>query len=406
MQKHGHSLAEDLNQMMQMAAGRRKTLRWMMASAAALPMLGCGGSSGSSDSTASTGSTGTTGTTATGSCTVIPEETGGPYPGDGTNSNSSGVVNVLTQSGVVRRDIRSSFGGATGVAAGVLLTIKLKIQNANNSCGAAGGFAVYLWHCDRDGNVALERVRPAPVQAGGRHVRDLAEGEHHPGLAFLHNEGAAGQPHQRGNRTDRADEGDRRRSHKQRQHGRADRKLVHVHEQAKKGRGDDKRQSGGRPMGGAFDEHGDQQWRFLHQHQIERAVFALRLEQAVETEPDPREQVEVGADTKGNDGDDRHEEEDADHRTATGANGQLEVAEEKRDHLHGPFMSLPAAARSRVMPQASADAGKAGHAQFLGTLEPERLVCRRDDDGTLVEMRIDQAGKKPVGAGIECCRRF
>jgi protocatechuate 3,4-dioxygenase beta subunit len=155
MQKHGHSLAEDLNQMMQMAAGRRKTLRWMMASAAALPMLGCGGSSGSSDSTASTGSTGTTGTTATGSCTVIPEETGGPYPGDGTNSNSSGVVNVLAQSGVVRRDIRSSFGGATGVAAGVLLTIKLKIQNANNSCGAAGGFAVYLWHCDRDGNYSL-----------------------------------------------------------------------------------------------------------------------------------------------------------------------------------------------------------------------------------------------------------
>ncbi|CAN7295505.1 intradiol ring-cleavage dioxygenase [Pseudoduganella sp. LjRoot289] len=166
-----HSLADDLNKMMQMAAGRRKSLRWLIGGAAALPILGCGGS-GDSAATASTGSdTGTstttpsTGTTTTpstgtgtgtsGACTVIPEETGGPYPGDGTNSNGSGVANVLIQSGVVRKDIRSSFGGATGTAAGVPLTIKLKIVNANASCTAAGAMAVYLWHCDRDGKYSL-----------------------------------------------------------------------------------------------------------------------------------------------------------------------------------------------------------------------------------------------------------
>ena len=38
----------------------------------------------------------------------IPEETSGPYPGDGSNG-----ANVLTQSGIVRSDITSSFGSST-----------------------------------------------------------------------------------------------------------------------------------------------------------------------------------------------------------------------------------------------------------------------------------------------------
>lgn len=166
---HEHSLAADLSAMLKLNSDRRQTLRWLLAGASALPMLGCGGGS-DSDSTSttssttttgssgtSTGTTDTTGTTTptTGSCSVIPEETGGPYPGDGTNSNSSGVVNVLTQSGVVRSDIRSSFGSASGTAAGVPLTIKLQIVNANNNCAALASAAVYLWHCDRDGNYSL-----------------------------------------------------------------------------------------------------------------------------------------------------------------------------------------------------------------------------------------------------------
>jgi protocatechuate 3,4-dioxygenase beta subunit len=160
MDAHDHGLAADLEAMMNMETSRRRSLRWLLAGAAALPLIGCGGGSDSSstdNSGTSTGSTGTsTGTgTTTGSCSVIPEETGGPYPGDGTNSNASGVVNVLTQSGVVRSDIRSSFNGASGTAAGVPLTIKLKIVNANNACGSAGNFAVYLWHCDREGRYSL-----------------------------------------------------------------------------------------------------------------------------------------------------------------------------------------------------------------------------------------------------------
>jgi len=159
MDAHDHGLAADLEAMMNIGSSRRRSLRWLMAGAASLPLVACGGGSGSdgsasSSESSSTGS-GNTGTSTSGSCSVIPEETGGPYPGDGTNSNASGIVNVLTQTGVVRADIRSSFNGASGTAAGVPLTIKLKIVNANNSCGAAGNFAVYLWHCDREGRYSL-----------------------------------------------------------------------------------------------------------------------------------------------------------------------------------------------------------------------------------------------------------
>jgi protocatechuate 3,4-dioxygenase beta subunit len=81
----------------------------------------------------------------------IPEETNGPYPADGSNG-----VNVLSESGIVREDIRSSFGDASGVAEGVPLKIQLKVYD-NNADGMSpyAGAAVYLWHCDRDGNYSL-----------------------------------------------------------------------------------------------------------------------------------------------------------------------------------------------------------------------------------------------------------
>jgi protocatechuate 3,4-dioxygenase beta subunit len=83
------------------------------------------------------------------SCAVIPEETAGPFPGDGSNG-----PDVLNQSGVVRQDIRSSFGSSSTVAKGVPLRIELTIQDAA-TCTALAGAAVYLWHCDRDGNYSL-----------------------------------------------------------------------------------------------------------------------------------------------------------------------------------------------------------------------------------------------------------
>jgi protocatechuate 3,4-dioxygenase beta subunit len=81
----------------------------------------------------------------------IPEETAGPYPGDGSNG-----PNVLSESGVVRSDITSSFGDASGVAEGVPMTVKLKVYDLNGDDAAPlAGAAIYLWHCDREGNYSM-----------------------------------------------------------------------------------------------------------------------------------------------------------------------------------------------------------------------------------------------------------
>ncbi|MBL0938380.1 MAG: dioxygenase [Gemmatimonadaceae bacterium] len=112
----------------------------------ALQLLGCGGS----DATTApeSGDDGTPNNN-TGSCSRIPEETAGPYPGDGSNG-----ANVLNQTGVVRQDIRSSFAGLSGSADGVPLSVNLTLVNAS-TCAPLSGYAVYLWHCDRAGLYSL-----------------------------------------------------------------------------------------------------------------------------------------------------------------------------------------------------------------------------------------------------------
>ncbi|CUI09353.1 dioxygenase family protein [Massilia antarctica] len=158
MERHDHSLAQDIQTMLDMTLSRRQSLRWLFASAAALPLAGCGGgdSGGGTVSTTPVADTGTTPATgSSASCAVIPEETGGPYPGDGTNSSVGGVANALILAGIVRPDIRASIAGATGVADGVPLTIKLQMVNVKSGCASLAGATVYLWHCDREGRYSM-----------------------------------------------------------------------------------------------------------------------------------------------------------------------------------------------------------------------------------------------------------
>jgi protocatechuate 3,4-dioxygenase beta subunit len=173
MEHHDHGLAQDIEAMLNMTASRRQSLRWLFAGAAALPMAGCGGG----DAAATTGGGTVSATPAPGSataaCTVIPTETGGPYPGDGTNNGVNGVANALILSGIVRSDIRSSFAGASGVAAGIALTIKLQLVNVYASCASLAGAAVYIWHCDRDGQYSLYS---SPV-AGENYLRGVQEAD-------------------------------------------------------------------------------------------------------------------------------------------------------------------------------------------------------------------------------------
>lgn len=113
----------------------------------ALQLFGCAADSATSPET-NTDDT-SNGSNTTGACTKIPEETAGPYPGDGSNG-----ANVLNQTGVVRADLRSSFAGLSGSVTGVPLTVNLTIVSAT-SCAPLANRAVYLWHCDRAGNYSL-----------------------------------------------------------------------------------------------------------------------------------------------------------------------------------------------------------------------------------------------------------
>lgn len=129
---HDGGLLNDLARILAGPLDRRGMIR-VLAGASLVPLLGCASSSGSD-----------------GECATIPEETAGPYPGDGSNG-----VNALTMSGIVRSDIRSSIGGYSGTAAGVPLTVELTLVGSNDACQALAGYAIYLWHCDRDGEYSL-----------------------------------------------------------------------------------------------------------------------------------------------------------------------------------------------------------------------------------------------------------
>jgi protocatechuate 3,4-dioxygenase beta subunit len=162
---HDKGLSEDLPKIAARGYGRRG-LFGLMGGLGAAAVAGC--AIGNSDSDAASSSSTTSdgggpggqppgGAAPAGDSTVtvadgeIPEETSGPYPGDGSNG-----VNVLTESGIVRQDITSSFGSASGVAEGVPLTIKLKVYDTNGSdISPLAGAAVYLWHCNRDGEYSM-----------------------------------------------------------------------------------------------------------------------------------------------------------------------------------------------------------------------------------------------------------
>jgi len=84
-------------------------------------------------------------------CGLIPSETEGPYPGDGTNG-----PNALTQSGIIRSDVRSNFGASgNAISSGIPLTLTLQLTNTDTSCAPLAGYAIYIWHCDAQGRYSM-----------------------------------------------------------------------------------------------------------------------------------------------------------------------------------------------------------------------------------------------------------
>ena len=134
---------------------RRRALLGLLAGAGLAAVAGCAGTDSTPETTTvatpnsaveAAPSTGA----ATGACVEIPEATAGPFPADGSNG-----ADVLGQAGVVRSDIRSSFGTASAVAVGVPLTIKVTVTDTSANCATFPDAAVYVWHCDRDGRYSL-----------------------------------------------------------------------------------------------------------------------------------------------------------------------------------------------------------------------------------------------------------
>lgn len=107
--------------------------------AAIIPVISCSNDTvdPTETSTETTGTTsgstsGSTSGTTSGTCTSTASETEGPFP---TKSPSSLVSNNITSD-----------------RQGTKLTVKITIQNKNNSCEGLEGALVDIWHCDAAGN--------------------------------------------------------------------------------------------------------------------------------------------------------------------------------------------------------------------------------------------------------------
>ncbi|MBO1901782.1 intradiol ring-cleavage dioxygenase [Leucobacter weissii] len=112
----------------------------------ALSLAACTSTAGGGGTASTTTTTPSTGDLPAGE---IPDETAGPYPGDGSNG-----PDVLEQSGIVRSDIRSSIGSDDPVD-GVPLEFTLRITDMANGDAPFEGVAVYAWHCDAQGRYSM-----------------------------------------------------------------------------------------------------------------------------------------------------------------------------------------------------------------------------------------------------------
>ena len=126
---------------------RRRVLMGMGLAGLSLGLVACGTGAGATASASAAAPA----SAETAQCVSdIPEETAGPFPGDGSNG-----PDVLSDSGVVRKDIRSSFGSSTTVATGVPLTIRFAVLDLANACEPYAGAAIYAWHCDQAGRYSM-----------------------------------------------------------------------------------------------------------------------------------------------------------------------------------------------------------------------------------------------------------
>jgi protocatechuate 3,4-dioxygenase beta subunit len=132
---------------------RRGVLSLVGLGAGALALAACAPSATGSGGSTSTATATPQASSSTGTTAVpdgeIPQETAGPYPGDGSNG-----PDVLERSGIVRSDIRASLDGGT-IAEGVPMTLELTILDMAGGDVPFADVAVYAWHCDAQGGYSM-----------------------------------------------------------------------------------------------------------------------------------------------------------------------------------------------------------------------------------------------------------
>jgi protocatechuate 3,4-dioxygenase beta subunit len=94
-------------------------------------------------------------------CVAHPRETAGPFPADGSNRAHGTLANVLSDSGIVRQDMRTNLGNSGKAADGVALTLTVNLVDVGRSCAPLQDHAVYLWHCDAAGKYSIYELREA-----------------------------------------------------------------------------------------------------------------------------------------------------------------------------------------------------------------------------------------------------
>jgi protocatechuate 3,4-dioxygenase beta subunit len=142
---YAHPDEELVDQGLQFDIGTLLSRRGVLFAGAGAAVAGLAACSTQADATESSSTA-----ASAGDLTEIPEETAGPYPGDGSNG-----PDVLEESGIVRSDIRSSFGTGSATAEGVPLTLQFTIYDMANGNVPFEGVAVYAWHCTRDGEYSM-----------------------------------------------------------------------------------------------------------------------------------------------------------------------------------------------------------------------------------------------------------
>ena len=100
-------------------------------------------------------------------CQLINRESAGPFLADGSNG-----PNVLTSPAVFRSDIRPDLDGSNPQP-GLAFSLQMSVVDVSRDCAPVAGAAVYLWHCNADGDYSGYPGMGRGVHAGSSFLRGV-----------------------------------------------------------------------------------------------------------------------------------------------------------------------------------------------------------------------------------------